>query len=1124
MSAGSSSLGRRVLELTTDASKLRQGLSEARVLTIQQTAKLKADARIQLTADLLRLKADFRQVERDAVSAKRQIETQTRYKASIDLAQFRSDLRIQEREVAASARRNQSLANYYAKQASAPAAPQSGGGGGLAGLFGGAAAGGPVAAAAVGAVAAAAGVTKLAASVKDLAGEALSYGAALQQTESRIIGFTGSTKALAEAQAIANKAARDGRGVYSETLSALADLQPLARTYNTNLEDLLKTTQLLAAADPAQGFEGAAVAIREALSGDFTSLVRRFEIPRAEIQKLKDQGVPNLAIVQQALAKLGIDDRLLAAQANNVSLRVRILKDDLLRTIAGALGPLQSLGSDAVAGLTRALNSPEVQRAAKQFAADIAPLADDLRRIAADPATQQALKALAQDTLALAAALHNVAVGADAVLKALAPFATNVAKGVTTISQANEQLANTHGLMGQFLADLVPGAGAVLSLASAVGTLGDALQTLGQKLGGKASAIEGLLHLPPGTLTALVGTKGGSITSVSQRVTPARQQDFLPDEGREQDATANALRNERAAAQGQAALRAYLDALRGPASLALFDQAEKFLTGRVDDLFAALTDQGRQQKQSEAVVLAARVAADIQQSGKVTEETIAAVGATFGDASPAILAYLTQLAQLGPLQEQASRTAGNVADAQKKLNQVTADGAAAVAAAAASTAAAQRLADEHTQAVNDNVAALQRQQSALAAEADEAARAAQGRIDELQAERDEVDRLTQAHRAEYQAQIDGLREVQNAKSQDETVKALEVKQRADLLALEERIRAARRKGTPAGEREARALEDQRGLVQARGNYALDLARQRAAVGNDRADAARKPIEDAAAAQAKKDKAAADAIDGRIAGAQAEAKTVAVDYAARGRAIQGQIDAETERGRILAAADKQAILDAQKRETIARAIASATAFAAQTGLTMAQRAKTLADDELKAQQDLLGVLDQKNAKFGEFVKGWRELIKDLQAAGVNPAILNAYFGVGTLATPSTFTPSPSHPDTDPPLPDSSSGPGLGAAGRGGLTPSQLRYAPPALPSNSAAYTAGRGAASAAALRAGGGGLSFTGPLVTLAVGTVRETADIEEVAARAGNIVGAKLLAALNEDSASGGLLTQYTGA
>lgn len=1117
MSAGSSSLGRRVLELTTDASKLRQGLSEARALTIQQTAKLKADARIQLTADLLRLKADFRQVERDAVSAKRQIETQTRYKASVDLAQFRSDLRVQEREAAASARRNQALANYYNRPAASTAT--AGGGdaaGGVAGLLG--AAGGP-AAAAVAVVAAAAGVRKVASAFTDLAGEALKYGAALQQTESRIVGFTGSTKALAEAQAIANKAARDGRGVYSETLSALADLQPLARTYNANLEDLLKTTQLLAAADPAQGFEGAAVAIREALSGDFTSLVRRFEIPRAEIQKLKDQGVPNLAIVQQALAKLGIDDRLLASQANNVSLRLRILKDDLLRTIAGALGPLQQLGSDAIAGLTRALNSPEVQRAARQFAADITPIADDLRRIAADPATQQALKALAQDTLALAAALHNVAVGAEVTLKALTPFLTTVAQGVTTVSNANEQLANTSGLLEGFLSTVVPGAAGVLALASSVDTLGNALQALGEKLGSKAGALENLLHLPPGTLQALKETRGGAVTSVSQRVTPAPQRAFLPDEGREQDSTANALRNERAAASGQAALRAYLDGLRGPASLALFDQAEKFLTARVDDLFSGLTGQGRQQKQSEATVLAARVAADVQQSGKVTQETIAAVGATFGDASPAILAYLTQLAQLGPLQERASRTAANVTDAQKKLNQVTADGAAAVAAAEASTAAAQRLADEHTQAVNDNVAALQRQQSALSAQADDAARAAQERIDSLQAERDEVDRLTQAHRDEYQAQIDGLREVQNAKSQDETVKALEVKQRADLLALEERIRAARRAGD---ERGARALEDQRGLVQARGNYALDLARQRAAVGNDRADAAKKPIEDAAAAQAKKDKAAADAIDGRIKGAQDEAATVAKDYAARGRAIQGQIDAETERGRILAAADRQAIIDAQKRETIAKAIASATAFAAQTGLTWAQRAKTLADEELKAQQDLLTVLDQKNAKFGEFVKGWRDLLAALQAAGVNPAILNAYFGVGTLATPSTFTPSPSHPDTDPPLPDSS-GPGLGAAGRGGLTPSQLRYTPPALPSNSAAYAAGRGAASAAALRAGGGGLSFTGPLVTLAVGTVRETADIDAVAARAGDIVGAKLLAALNEDERAGGLLTTYTG-
>lgn len=1168
---GSSSLGKTVLELTTDAAPLRRGLTEARALTLQQIARIKADSKIQLQVDLAKLRADA-----NAVNAIR------RQADAKDLADYRSNLRIKEQENAASlrrmaqeqtaaTRRNQALANYYNRPAASSAA-SGGAGGGAAGLLGLGSGAGAGIALGVG-VAAIAGTKKLAESFADLAGQALNYGAALEQTESRIVGYTGSTKALAEAQVIANRAVEQGRGTYSETLSALADLEPLARTYNTNLEDLLKTTQLLAATDPAQGFEGAAVAIREALSGDFTSLVRRFEIPRSEIQKLKDQGVPNLAIVQQALAKLGINDNLLASQANNVSQRIRILKDELLRTIAGALGPLQRLGSDAIAGITRALTSPEVQRAAKQFAADIAPIAADLRRIAADPATQQALKSLALDTLDLASNLHNVAVGAEVALKAITPFLTNVAKGVTAVSYANEQLATTGGLLGRFLDDVAPGAGAVLTLASSIDTLGNALQGLAEKLGSKAGALENLLHLPPGTLQALKETKGGTTAGVAQRVTPARQQDFLPDEGREQDTTANALRNERAAAQGQAALRAYLDGLRGPASLALFDQAEKFLTDRVDDLFSGLTGQGKQQKQSEATVLAARVASDIQQSGKVTQETVAAVGATFGDASPAILAYLTQLASLGAAQERASQSAKTLDEAQRHLNEVTATGAANVRAAQASVEAAQRVADQHADEVRDNVAALQRQEAALAdqaaevaraydtqidglqrqssalsAQAEEAARASQAKLDALQAERTEIERLTQAHRDEAQAQIDGLREVQNAKSQDETVKALEVKQRADLLALEEKIRAARNKRTPEGEREARALEDQRALVQARGNYALDIARQRAAVGNDQADAAKKPIEDAAAAQAKKDKAAADAIDGRIKATQDEAKAAADDYAARGRAIQAQItalqdeaknvaadyaardraiksqiDQETERGRILALADKQAIEDAGKRLTIVQAIASAQQGAAQFGVTMAQKAKTLADGELKAQQDLLGVLDQKNQKFGEFVKGWRDLIKDLQAAGVDPRVINAYFGVGTTATPSTFTPSPSHPDVDPPLPDSSGG-GLGSAGRGGLTPPQLRYSPPAIPSTSAAYTAGRGAASAASLRTAGGGLTVQGPLVH--VETVRETAElgplVDLAAVKAAQLSSRGRLAAMREDNDGGGAASNWT--
>jgi len=179
-----------------------------------------------------------------------------------------------------------------------------------------------------------------AALLKEGASAVFDYSKELESAEARIIGFTGSQAALARAQAAANQEVARGRGTYGETLATLADLTPMINKYNLSQQDVLHTAQLLAAIDPAQGMAGAQVALREALSGDFTSLVERFELPRASIQALKDQGVPNLQIVQRALADLGIDEKLLDAQAGTTAQQQKILTDSLLKLASEAAKPI----------------------------------------------------------------------------------------------------------------------------------------------------------------------------------------------------------------------------------------------------------------------------------------------------------------------------------------------------------------------------------------------------------------------------------------------------------------------------------------------------------------------------------------------------------------------------------------------------------------------------------------------------------------------------------------------------------------------------------------------------------------------------------------------------------------
>lgn len=268
MSIGGNSLGSVVLVLTTDATPLRQGLAQARTDTTRTAQQIKEAARVQFAVDLAKLKTDLGGATREMATARRLLEQNSRFDLAINLAQFRSDLKVAQQEQAAALKQMQ----QQAKQANS--------GGGLLGGFGGAVLQGAGIATGFGLVtqgvgAAIGGVKAFAGAAEEATSVAIEYNAAIEQSEARLRGYGATANQIAKDQDIANKAVAEGRGTYRETLAALADLTPLARTYNANLEDLLRTTQLLAATDPEQGFTGAAIALREALSGDFTSLQRR---------------------------------------------------------------------------------------------------------------------------------------------------------------------------------------------------------------------------------------------------------------------------------------------------------------------------------------------------------------------------------------------------------------------------------------------------------------------------------------------------------------------------------------------------------------------------------------------------------------------------------------------------------------------------------------------------------------------------------------------------------------------------------------------------------------------------------------------------------------------------------
>lgn len=82
------------------------------------------------------------------------------------------------------------------------------------------------------------------------------------------------------------------------------------------LMDIMKTGEILAASNPAEGLEGAAFALKEAASGDFASVAERFNISREAINRFKAEGKTGIEVVRAAMDEMGLDASLVDNLAN----------------------------------------------------------------------------------------------------------------------------------------------------------------------------------------------------------------------------------------------------------------------------------------------------------------------------------------------------------------------------------------------------------------------------------------------------------------------------------------------------------------------------------------------------------------------------------------------------------------------------------------------------------------------------------------------------------------------------------------------------------------------------------------------------------------------------------------
>jgi len=164
----------------------------------------------------------------------------------------------------------------------------------------------------------------------------LGFNNSMEQASLRIQAFTKDSEKTAQILQMVKDRADKTPFAFEEMSNAAASMMPTMRASGKSMEYLLQQAEILAASNPLEGLSGASFALKEAVSGDFTSIIERFNLSRSTINKLKEEGVPNLEIVERAMGELGLSTDLVTGLASSAEGRWSTFKD----TLTGFAGEL----------------------------------------------------------------------------------------------------------------------------------------------------------------------------------------------------------------------------------------------------------------------------------------------------------------------------------------------------------------------------------------------------------------------------------------------------------------------------------------------------------------------------------------------------------------------------------------------------------------------------------------------------------------------------------------------------------------------------------------------------------------------------------------------------------------
>lgn len=222
----------------------------------------------------------------------------------------------------------------------------------------------------------------------------IGFNSSVEQAQAKLMAFMKDGAKVAATLSWVKQEAAATQFSFTDMADAAANLTPVAKTSGKSLESLVRQAEILAALNPTEGLTGATFSLREALSGDWVSIVDRFNLPRQRINELKAQGVPAMEIISKTLNEMGIDYGLVAAQGKTLSARFDQVKDKLTMMAGAATKPIfdriskefdkvgqidfEGWGNRAATAITDLINLmdrlwPAVQAVAKQVGDYLAP-------------------------------------------------------------------------------------------------------------------------------------------------------------------------------------------------------------------------------------------------------------------------------------------------------------------------------------------------------------------------------------------------------------------------------------------------------------------------------------------------------------------------------------------------------------------------------------------------------------------------------------------------------------------------------------------------------------------------------------------------------------------------------